>query len=311
MKILVTEKIHEAGLQFMADKGFDVIRRFGITPRELVEEIKDVDGLLVRTRIKITRDILAPAAHLKVIGMHGVGLDHIDLEAAHKQGIQVLNVPGGNVNSVAELTLGLLIAVSRKLCLANQDVRQGGWHTNNFIGHQLSGQVIGILGLGKIGSKVAEICAAIGMKVLAYDPYCLAQTAEQLQVKLLPLEELLAVADVISIHLPLTDQTRHLLDDRLIQKMKPGVIIINAARGGILAEDAAYRGLKAGKIGGLGLDVTEQEPPGPEFKLLEFANVVTVPHIGARTQEAQVFVAKEIAKKMCAYLAQSKRGGSK
>lgn len=306
MKVLIAEKIHEAGPSYLVEKGLEVIEKYEITEAELEKEIASVDAMIVRSRIKITRQLMACGKKLKVIGMHGIGLDHIDLAAAKELGIVVLNVPDGNVDSTAELTVGLMMSVARRIVPACNDVKNHGWNTNQFIGTQLKGKTLGIIALGKVGIRVARICAAIGMDILAFDPYCSKQDAERLGVSLISLGDLIARSDVITIHAPLTAETKNLIADEQITGMKDGVILINAARGGILSEEAACRGLKSGKIAGIGLDVLVDEPPERDLPLLQFDNVVITPHIGARTQEAQVYVSKSICQKVTEFLANRK-----
>ncbi len=302
MRVLITEKIHESGPQLLTLKGFEVICKFGMSVAELTTEIADVDALIVRSRVQVSREIMMLGKELKVIGMHGIGLDHIDLEAARELGITVLNVTDGNLDSTAELAVSLMLSVARKIVPANNDVKNGSWNTNHFIGTQLKGKTLGIIALGKIGARVAKICSAIGMDVVAFDPYCSAEIASDLKVTLINLDDLVAKADVITVHAPLTSQTKYLIADEEIDKMKNGVIIINAARGGILSEAAVYRGLKNGKIGGMGLDVLEEEPVNKNCDLLQFDNVVITPHIGARTNEAQVYVSQAISEKIANFL---------
>ena len=302
MRVLITEKIHEAGPALLEARGLEVICKYDLSADELTKEIAGVDAMIVRSRIKVTRQLLASGGRLKVVGMHGIGVDHIDLAAAQELGVAVLNVPDGNIDSAAELAVSLMFAVARKVVAANNDVKSGGWNTNHFIGTQLCGKTLGIIALGKIGSRVATVCRAIGMDILVYDPYCSQEHAASLHASLTSLDELLTKADVITIHTPFTPETRHMIADEQIAKMKDGVILINAARGGVLSEQAAVRGLKCGKIGGIGLDVTEEEPPGKDLELLQFDNVTITPHIGARTHEAQVNVSKLISQKIADFL---------
>lgn len=299
MRVLVAEKIHDSGIEVLKQNGLEAISRYDMTVDELKIAVSEVDALIIRGRTKINRDILNHAPRLKVIGMHGIGLDHIDLVAANEQGVTVLNVPEGNVDSTAELTMALMFAVARKIVPAVCHVKNGGWNTNQYIGMQLKGKTLGIIALGKIGTRVASIASALGMHVLAFDPHYNGKASNAL---LTTWEHLLATADVLTIHAPLTPDTKYLIADEEIARMKNGIIIINAARGGILSEKAAVKGLLSGKIRGIGMDVTETEPPGQECELLQFDNVIVTPHIGARTDEAQVYVSRAITQKVATAL---------
>jgi D-3-phosphoglycerate dehydrogenase len=298
MKVIITEKIHESGPELLESKGIQVSRRFGITYQELSNEIQDADAIIVRNMIPIDKNLMEKGKKLKAIAMNGIGLNHIDTAYAKEKGIAVINCPEGSIDSVAELTIGIMLSVARKIPSSHQHVKQGGWEKNKYIGTQLKGKTLGVVAIGKIGSRVAKICQAMGMNVIAFDPYCPENIAREMNVKLVSLDELITQSDVITIHAPLTPETKDMLSDEQVAKMKDGVIILNMGRGGILSEQAAYNGLKSGKIGGIGLDVTVAEPPGKDFPLLEFDNVVITPHIGASTKEAQEYISKAVAGKV-------------
>lgn len=302
MKVLVTEEIHEGGLKYLESKGITVLRRFGISYEELLKEVPHVDALSIRSFLPIDRQVFEKGVNLKVIGMNGIGLNHIDMAAAKEKGIPVINCPDGSLDSVAELAVGLMLSVARNIVSSCEHVKEGGWKKTPYMGTQLRGKTLGIIALGKIGLRVAKICQAMGMEVIAFDPYCTESFAKENNVKLVSLEELVSTADVISIHAPLTPETKGLLGKKEIDKMKKGVIIVNAGRGGIICEEAAYEGLKSGKIGGMGLDVLAVEPPQKVTPLLEFSTVVVTPHLGATTREAQELISKIIAEKVAEVL---------
>lgn len=284
-RILITEPIDETAIEGFRQYA-DVTLAFDADRRKVLEMLKDYDAMVVRVKFNIDREMIDAGINLKVIAMNGIGLNHIDVNYATLKGIAVLNVPDASVESVAELAIGLMIGLARKVAPAFESVRQGEWNKHAFVGTELCGKTLGIIALGKIGSRVARIAQAMGMNVVAYDPYVAPETAEKLGIKLLTLDELLSSADVISIHAPLTPNTYHLLNREALSKTKKGVLIINTGRGAVVDEEALYEALKNGHVGGFAADVMEVEPPG-KHKLFELPNVLVTPHVGGSTSEAQ------------------------
>ncbi len=296
MKVLISDKLAQEGVEILKQAGLEVDCRFGIPPEELKEIIKDYEGLIVRSGTRVTAEIIAEADRLKVIGRAGVGLDNVDLAAATKKGIVAMNTPAGNTTSTAEHTMSLILALSRNIPQACASLKAGRWERSKFSGVELHGKTIGIIGLGRIGSTVAAMAKAFGMSVLAVDPYLSLEVAAQKGVEMVDLPELLRRSDYITVHIPKSSETRHLISDKEFAVMKPGVRVINCARGGIIDEQALVRALEEGRIAGCALDVFEQEPPPPDSPLLtRFDNCIVTPHLGASTSEAQINVAIEIA----------------
>ncbi|MDP3732006.1 MAG: phosphoglycerate dehydrogenase [Candidatus Omnitrophota bacterium] len=296
MRILVSDPLSEEGLKILKDvKEFQVEVKAELKPDALKEIIKDYDALIVRSATKVTRDIIDAAEKLKVIGRAGVGLDNVDLEAATQKGVIVMNTPGGNTISTAEHTMSMILALSRNIPQANASTKKGEWKRSKFMGVELYNKVLGIIGLGRIGTEVAKRALSFGMKVLAYDPFLSREVAESLGVELVELKELLGNSDYITVHTPLTEETKHIVSTEEFGLMKNGVRVINCARGGIIDEAALLNALKEGKISGAAIDVFEKEPLSPDSELLKLDNVITTPHLGASTEEAQVNVAIEVA----------------
>ncbi|MBM3246111.1 MAG: phosphoglycerate dehydrogenase [Candidatus Omnitrophica bacterium] len=296
MKILVSDALSEEGLKILKEaKEFQVDTKTDLKPDALKEAIKDYDALIVRSATKVTKDVIAAAAKLKVIGRAGVGLDNVDLEAATQKGIIVMNTPGGNTISTAEHTMSMILALSRNIPQAAASTRKGEWKRSKFMGVEVYGKVLGIVGLGRIGKELAKRAMSFGMRVAAYDPFLSREVAEGLGIEVLELKELFARADYISVHTPLTEETKHLISTKAFGLMKNGVRVINCARGGIIDEAALASAIKEGKVAGAALDVFEQEPVSPENELLRLDNVITTPHLGASTEEAQVNVAIEVS----------------
>jgi len=298
VKVLIADHLSQDGIQILkAEPGLRIEVKTGLSPKELGRLIKPYGGLIVRSSTKVTTEVIHKANRLKVIGRAGVGLDNIDVETATKRGIIVMNVPGGNTISTAEHTMSLLLALARQIPQADAHVRAGKWERTKFIGTELFGKTLGIVGLGKIGSEVAKRAQAFGMRVIAYDPFLAEDRAQQLEVQLVPLKQLLAEADFISVHTPLTPRTRHLIGAKEFALMKRGVRLINCARGGTVDEAALHKALTEGRVAGAALDVYETEPP-LNSPLLKLPQVVATPHLGASTEEAQLNVAIEIAKQV-------------
>jgi D-3-phosphoglycerate dehydrogenase len=295
-KVLVSDPIDQAGLDVLSQVA-QVDLKTGLPPEELVKLIPDYDALMIRSGTKVTQDIIEAATNLKIIGRAGVGVDNVDVQAATRQGIVVVNSPEGNTIAAAEHALAMMMALSRHIPEANQSVKNHVWDRKRFIGTEVYKKTLGIVGLGKIGSHVAEVGKALGMKLLAYDPFISQERADRLGCSLVDLDFLFSEADYITLHIPKTSETTHLIDRAALAKMKPTVRIINCSRGGIVDEDALLEALQAGKIAGAALDVFEQEPLG-ESQLRELDSVILTPHLGASTAEAQVNVAIDVAEQI-------------
>ncbi len=297
--VLVTDTISEEGLKSLVrDGSIEVDVKPGIRSDELAGIIGDYDAIITRSGTDVTASLLAKPGKLKVIGRAGVGVDNIDIEAASKKGIIVMNTPTGNTLAATELTMGVMLAAARKIPLAHNSLKAGSWDRKKFMGVELYQKTLGIVGLGRIGSNVAIRSKSFGMRVIAYDPYIRKSKADSVGVILYDdLKDLLREADVITFHTPLTPKTRNMVTSKEIALMKDGVILVNCARGGIINESALYDALKAGKIFGAGVDVFEKEPAGSN-RLLELENVFVTPHIGANTREGQNAVALMIAEQV-------------
>ena len=264
------------------------------TQAALVERIPDYDALVVRSETRVGPEVIEAGKHLRVIGRAGAGVDNIDVPTATRLGVLVVNAPSGNTIAAAEHTVAMMLALARHVPQADQAVRAGRWERSRFVGTELKDKVLGIVGLGNIGSEVARRAQAFGMQVLAVDPVVSEERATQLKVKLTNLDDLLAEADFLTLHVPMIPATRHMIDSRALARAKPGLRLINVARGGIVDERALYDALKEGRVAGAALDVFEHEPPG-ESPLLNLPQVVSTPHLGASTEEAQISVATEVA----------------
>jgi D-3-phosphoglycerate dehydrogenase len=293
MRILVAEPVAAEGVEALrADHEVDV--RTGLAPEELRAIIGEYDALVVRSQVKVDAELIAAGSRLVVIGRAGVGVDNVDIEAATRAGITVVNAPTGNTIAAAEHTIALLFAVARRIAPADASLRSGEWQRSRFTGVELRGKTIGIIGLGKIGQAIASRARAMEMVVLGHDPYVTAEQAANHGIEAVPLEILLERSDVVTVHVPMSRATRGLVGEAAIARMKPEAIVLNVARGGIVDEAAVARALSEGRLGGAGIDVYEQEPPTGS-PLLEAPNTVLTPHLGASTAEAQVLVATEVA----------------
>jgi D-3-phosphoglycerate dehydrogenase len=285
MKILVSDQLHQAGIELLKEVG-EVEVRTGMSKEELLEAIRDKDALLVRSATKVTREVLEAAENLKVIGRAGIGVDNIDLDAATEKGIVVVNSPGASTITVSELTLGLMLALARNITRADTSLKSGRWEKKNLLGIELRGKTLGVIGTGRIGSAVIEKAKAMGMKIIGYDPFVSEKVAREMGFELVDFHEVIKEADFISLHVPLTDQTRHMIGREEIAMMKKGAFIINCSRGGTIDEAALLEGLESGKLGGAALDVFEKEPP-LDNPLLKNERFIGTPHLGASTEEAQ------------------------
>ena len=293
-KVLIADKIDEASVKRLSIAGLDVTVKTGMAPQDLLKEIPPYDAVVVRGATKLTASAIEAAKKLRLIVRAGVGLDNIDLASAESKGIEVRNVPGATSISVAELTMGLMLALARHIPQANLSMHQGRWEKKSFSGTELSGKTLGLIGLGKIGSQVARRAHAFGMRILTHDPYITAETASAIDVQLSPFDQLLAQSDFISIHVPLTEETRNFVDANAISKMKPGARLINCSRGGIVDEEAVARALKQGHLAGAAFDVFANEPLG-DSPLKDLPNCILIPHLGAQTNEGQGRASREAA----------------
>jgi D-3-phosphoglycerate dehydrogenase len=293
VRILVAEPVAAEGLELLrADHEVD--ERPGLGRDELCAILGDYDALIVRSQVQVDADLIAAGTRLVVIGRAGVGVDNVDLDAATRAGITVVNAPTGNTIAAAEHTFALLYGVARRIAPADASVRRGEWKRSQFTGLELRGRTLGIIGLGKIGQSIAVRARAMEMTVLGVDPFVTVEGAANHGVELVELDELLRRADVVTVHVPLTRATRGLIGKAAIAKMKPGSIVLNVARGGVLDEAAVADALKSGQLGGAGVDVFDHEPP-TDSPLLEAPNTLLTPHLGASTTEAQILVAEEVA----------------
>ena len=303
-KVLVADPVSESGVNELRGRGeLDVTVKTGLKEDALLEIIPQFSALVIRSQTKATAKLIAAATNLKVIGRAGVGVDNVDVEAATKRGIIVMNTPGGNTISTAEHAFSLLVSLARHIPQAHATMKAGKWDRKSFEGVELYNKTLAILGMGRIGTEVARRAMAFGMRVLAYDPYLSATRARSLQVDLAEdLDEIWPRADFITLHMPATAETHHMIDAAAIAKMKPGVRIINCARGGLIDEAALLDALKSRQVAAAALDVYENEPPGAEFALRDLPNIVLTPHLGASTAEAQESVGIEIAQAIRAAL---------
>ena len=293
MKILICDKTEKEAIEQMRAAGLQVDIRDDITPEELPSVLPAYDGMVVRSRTKVRQPLIDVCPNLKVIVRGGVGLDTIDADYARSKGITVMNTPLASSASVAELAVGYMFALARSISQATSSMKSEKWEKKQFEGVELGGKTLGLIGIGNIGKEVARRANALGMTVIAYDPYVKAAEG----VKIVTLEELLKVSDYISLHLPKTKELGGMLGADAFAKMKPGVRIINCARGGIIDEQALYDALTSGKVAGAALDVYADEPP-TDWKLVKLPNVIGSPHIGAATKEAQGRVGAEVAQKL-------------
>ncbi|WBU64238.1 phosphoglycerate dehydrogenase [Paracoccus aerodenitrificans] len=302
-KVLVSDKLSETAVQIFRDRGVDVdyMPDIGKDKDKLAEVIGQYDGLAIRSATKVTEKLLEQADHLKVIGRAGIGVDNVDIPAASKKGVIVMNTPFGNSVTTAEHAIALMFAVARQLPEASVSTHAGKWEKSRFMGVELFNKTLGLIGAGNIGSIVADRALGLKMKVLAYDPFLSEERAAQIGVKKVELDELLGKADFITMHVPLTEKTRNILSRENIAKTKKGVRIINAARGGLVDEKALAEALQSGHVAGAALDVFATEP-ATDSPLFNLPNVVVTPHLGASTTEAQENVALQVAEQMADYL---------
>lgn len=297
-KILVCDSVLEEGIEKLKQAGFKVDVDPTITPEQLKKIVSNYDVLIVRSRTNVTKEIIEAGRQLKVIGRAGIGLDNIDLETAEKKGIMVFDVPAASANAAAELTVGLIISLARSIPRADNSMKEGKWIKKELMGRELRDKTLGIIGLGNVGGRIAKIAKALGMKILITKRT--APTPEllrELEAEFVLLKELLQRSDVVTIHVPLTPQTKHMIGAQEIQLMKKGAFLINTSRGAIVDEKALLDALNSGKLGGAALDVYEIEPP-KDLSLIKSPNVVCTPHIGAQTERTQRITAVSLAEKI-------------
>jgi len=301
LKILISDNISKKCIDILKKSGLEVDVKTGMKPAELKACIGDYHGIIIRSATKLTSDIIDAAANLKVIGRAGSGLDNVDKTAATKKGIVVMNTPGGNTITTAEHTFALLVSLCRKIPQATMSMREGKWEKKKFLGVELFHKTLGIIGIGNIGSQVAKRAQGFSMNVIAYDPFLSEEKAGEMGVEKVNLHDVFKRSDFITIHTPLTAETKNLINKKTLTEMKKGVRIINCARGGIINEKDLYHALVEGKVAGAALDVFEKEPPDNN-PLLSLDNVISTPHLGAATKEAQENVAIAVAEQVVDYL---------
>ena len=299
MKVLVADKISPKGVALLRQQpGLEVVEAYGSSPEKVLELVKDVHAIAVRSETKITAEVFAAAPLLKVVGRAGVGVDNVDVEAATNHGVVVMNTPAGNTIATAELTFTHILCGARPVPQAAASMKAGQWDRKSFSGIELFRKTLGIVGLGRIGGEVAKRAQAFGMRVLAFDPYLAPSRAKAMQVEGVTLDELLRQSDYITVHMPLTDDTKYMIDEAAFAKCRKGVRIFNCARGGIIKEAALIAALKSGQVAAAGLDVFEEEPLAKDSELRTLPGVVLTPHLGASTAEAQESVGIEIAEQI-------------
>ncbi|HVN79005.1 MAG TPA: phosphoglycerate dehydrogenase, partial [Terriglobia bacterium] len=303
MKILVSDKLSQQGIDLLRkEKDWQVDVKTDLTPAQLIEEIGKYHALLVRSNTKVTPAVLQAAHNLKVVGRAGTGVDNVNLEAATKKGVVVMNTPGGNSISVAEHAMGLMLALARFVPQASASTREGKWEKKKFTGTELKDKTLGVIGLGKIGMEVVRRAKAFQMNILVYDPFVSDRVAKDLNVRLVSLDELFPDSDFITLHVPLVEATRHMINAQSLAKMKSGVRLVNTARGELINEAELAVSLTSGKVAAAALDVFSQEPPAADNPLTKLPNVIVTPHIAASTFEAQEIVGVEIAEQVRAFL---------
>jgi len=303
MKVLVADNLAQCGIDILQQApGIECVVKKGLSPDELKAEIADADGLLIRSATKVTADIIEAGKKLRVVGRAGIGLDNVDVAAASKRGIVVMNVPDGNVVTTAEHAISMMLALSRNIPQATASLKAGKWEKSKLKGREIYNKTLGIIGIGRIGKIVAERALGLKMRVIAYDPYITPDSVEKVgDIEVVTFDELLKRADYITLHVPKTPETANLLNAAAFAKMKPGVMVINCARGGIIDEAALLEAMKDGRVAGAAIDVFAKEPPEGN-PLLELDKLICTPHLGASTEEAQDNVSRAVAEQVVAYL---------
>ena len=296
MKILVADRISPLGVEFLQKQdGFEVVEAYGLSPDEVVEQARDAYAIIVRSDTRVTREVMEAAPMLKAVGRAGVGVDNIDIDAATERGVIVMNTPGGNTIATAELTFTHMLCGTRPVVRGVSGMRDGKWERKQLKGAELRNKTLSVLGLGRIGAEVAKRARAFEMTVIAYDPYLTEERAKELEIEKVDLDDAFARADYLTVHMPMTAQTKGIVDEAAFAKMKDGVRVFNCARGGIIKESALVEALKSGKVAAAGLDVYEQEPLPEDHEFRSLENLNLTPHLGASTEEAQESVGVEIA----------------
>lgn len=303
MKVLISDNLAPVGERILKEAGLGVDINTGLAADELLKIIPEYDGLVIRSATKVTAEIIEAATNLRVVGRAGIGLDNVDIAAASKKGIVVMNAPDGNATTAAEHAIAMVMSLSRNVPQATASMKAGKWEKKKFMGREVTGKTLGIVGIGRIGSIVADRAMGLHMKVIAYDPHMPKELVDKLGVDLVSLEEVAQRSDYISVHVPLTKETKHLLSEDFFKNMKKGAMFIDCARGGVVDEEALFAALQNGDIAGAALDVFEEEPTSLEkTPLLALDNFICTPHLGASTSEAQENVAQVIAEQMADYL---------
>lgn len=302
MKVLVSDNLSEKGIDFLKNtEGIEVDIKVGLTEKELIDIIGEYHGLAIRSGTRVTAEVIKAATNLKVVGRAGIGVDNIDLKAASKKGIIVMNTPEGNIITTSEHTISMILALSRKIPQATASLKVNKWEKKKFMGVEFCNKILGVIGFGRIGQNVCKLALGLQMNVIVFDPYISKDTVQKAGIEFVELDELLKQSDYITLHVPKTEETKHLINKKAIDKMKTGVRIINCARGGIINESDLLEAIKEKKVAGAALDVFEKEPPG-ENPLLLMDEVICTPHLGASTDEAQKNVAIDIAEQIVGYL---------
>ncbi len=303
MRVLISDNLAPIGVEILEEAGLEVDFRPGLSPDEIKATIGEYEGLIIRSATKVTADLLDSAGRLRVVGRAGIGHDNVDVPAASQKGVIVMNAPDGNATTTAELAISMMMSLSRNIPQATASMKAGRWDKKKFMGHELTGKTFGVIGIGRIGSIAASRAQGLKMKTIAFDPHMPREVAEKLGVELVDLLELARRSDVISVHVPLTKETKNLVSTEFFDNMKADAMFVDCARGGVCDEAALYEALKSNKIGGAALDVFAQEPTTLETcPLLGLDNFICTPHLGASTSEAQENVAIAIAKQVADYL---------
>jgi D-3-phosphoglycerate dehydrogenase len=300
-KVLISDALSPAAVQIFKDRGVEVDMKVGMKPEELIACIGEYDGLAVRSATKVTPEVLEAATNLKVVGRAGIGVDNINIDAASANGVVVMNTPYGNAITTAEHAIAMMFALARQIPLADRLTQGGKWEKSKFMGMELTGKTLGVIGCGNIGSRVVERALGLRMKVVGYDPYLTPERAKDMGIEKVELDALLKRAEIITLHTPLTDSTRGILNAESLATAKKGVLVINCARGELVEEEAMKAALESGQVGGFAVDVFAVEPP-ENYSLFGMENVVATPHLGAATLEAQENVALQVAEQMSDYL---------
>jgi D-3-phosphoglycerate dehydrogenase / 2-oxoglutarate reductase len=303
-RVLVADPLSREGIELLREAGAEVLDLSGSSRAEIEAAIAGCDALVVRSRTKVDSRLLEAGTRLKVVGRAGTGVDNVDVKTATRRGVLVLNAPNANLTSATEHSFAMLLALARSIATADASMKRGEWDRKSFLGRELHGKTLGIVGLGRIGQRVAARARAFEMQVAAFDPWLAPAVAERLGVELLPLDDLLARADILTLHLPLTAETRNLLNAERLERLRPGALVVNCSRGGVIDEAALLAALESGRVGGAALDVFAEEPPR-DRRLAAHPRVVATPHIGAQTREAQERVSVEICRMVLDALAGS------